>query len=136
MDRVLYSSMGYPAEYGIVLDTLSPDGDPLDILVIATESTYPGCVVLSRVIGYLTMIGNESEDYKLISVVDCDPRFNEIKELSDISTFTLKEIKNFFENYKKLENIDVKVGSYYNKKEATRLIKECKERFKNNIQKI
>ena len=136
MDRVLYSSMGYPAEYGIVLDTLSPDGDPLDILIIATESTYPGCVVPSRVIGYLTMIDNGSEDYKLISVVDCDPRFNEIKELNDISTFTLKEIQNFFENYKKLENIDVKVGSYHNKKEATRLIKECKERFKNKIQEI
>lgn len=136
LDRVLYSSMGYPAEYGIVLDTLSPDGDPLDILVIATESTYPGCVVPSRVIGYLTMIDNGSEDYKLISVVDCDPRFNEIKELSDISTFTLKEIQNFFENYKKLENIDVKVGSYHNKEEATRLIKKCKERFKNKIQEI
>ena len=136
LDRVLYSSMGYPAEYGIVLDTLSPDGDPLDILVIATESTYPGCVVPSRVIGYLTMIDNGSEDYKLISVVDCDPRFNEIKELSDISTFTLKEIQNFFENYKKLENIDVKVGNYHNKEEAIRLIKECKERFKNKIQEI
>lgn len=82
------------------------------------------------------MIDNGSEDYKLISVVDCDPRFNEIKELSDISTFTLKEIQNFFENYKKLENIDVKVGSYHNKEEATRLIKECKERFKNKIQEI
>lgn len=61
-----------------------------DIFIIASESTYLGCVVPSSVIGYLTMIDNGSEDYKLISVVDCDPRFNEIKELSDISTFTLK----------------------------------------------
>ena len=101
LDRVLYSAMGYPAEYGIVENTLSPDGDPLDILVIATEPTYPGCVVPSRVVGYLTMIDNGSEDYKLIAVVASDPRYEDTKELSDISTFTLKEIQNFFENYKK-----------------------------------
>lgn len=136
LDRVLYSAMGYPAEYGIVEDTLSPDGDPLDILVIATEPTYPGCVVPSRVVGYLTMIDNGSEDYKLISVVACDPRYNETKELSDISTFTLKEIQNFFENYKKLENVDVKVGEYHNREEALKLINECKERYKNKLIKL
>ena len=129
LDRVLYSAMGYPAEYGIVENTLSPDGDPLDILVIATEPTYPGCVVPSRVVGYLTMIDNGSEDYKLIAVVDCDPRYNEMKSLSDISTFTLEEIKNFFENYKMLENVKVDVGEYHNKEEALELIKECKERY-------
>lgn len=107
-----------------------------DIFIIATESTYSGCVVPSRVIGYLTMIDNGREDYKLILVVDCDPRFNEIKELSDISTFTLKEIQNFFKNYKIIENIDVKVGNYHNKEEASPLIKECKERLKIKIQEI
>ena len=132
LDRVLYSAMGYPAEYGIVENTLSPDGDPLDILVIATEPTYPGCVVPARVVGYLTMIDNGSEDYKLISVVDCDPRYNEMNSLNDISTFTLKEIQNFFENYKKLEKVEVRVGGYHNKEEALQLIKECKERYKNN----
>lgn len=133
LDRVLYSAMGYPAEYGIVENTLSPDGDPLDILVIATEPTYPGCAVPSRVVGYLTMIDNGSEDYKLISVVDCDPRYNEINSLNDISTFTLKEIQNFFENYKKLENVKVEVGEYHNKEEALLLIRECKERYNNLI---
>lgn len=133
LDRVLYSAMGYPAEYGIVENTLSLDGDPLDILIIATESTYPGCIVASRVIGYLTMLDNGSEDYKLIAVVDRDPRYNEINSLSDISTFTLKEIQNFFENYKKLENIEVRVGGYHNKEEAIALIKECKERYENKI---
>lgn len=136
LDRVLYSAMGYPAEYGIVEDTLSPDGDPLDILIIATEPTYPGCVVPSRVIGYLTMIDNGSEDYKLISVVDCDPRYNETNELSDISTFTLKEIQNFFENYKELENVDVRVGGYHSKDKAIALIKECKERYKSKLVKL
>jgi len=131
LDRVLYTAMGYPAEYGIVENTLSPDGDPLDILVIATEPTYPGCVVPARVVGYLTMIDNGSEDYKLISVVDKDPRYSNVLNLEDVSEFTLQEIKNFFENYKQLENVKVEVGEYHNKEEALELIKECKERYEN-----
>ena len=75
LDRVLYSAMGYPAEYGFLENSLALDGDPLDILVIGTEPTYPGCVVPARVIGYLEAIDNGFEDYKLISVVDVDPRY-------------------------------------------------------------
>lgn len=130
LDRVLYSAMGYPAEYGIIENTLAPDGDPLDILIIATEPTYPGCIVPCRVVGYLTMIDNGKEDYKLISVVDCDPRYDEVNELEDVSSFVLKEIKNFFENYKALQNIEVSVGSYHSKKEALQLIEICRNNYK------
>ncbi len=129
LDRVLYSAMGYPAEYGFLEDTLALDGDPLDILVIGTEPTYPGCVVPARVIGYLEAIDNGFEDYKLISVVDVDPRYNEVNELEDLSPFILDEIKNFFENYKTLQKIEVKVGSYRNKEEALKLIETCKRRY-------
>ena len=97
LDRVLYSAMGYPCEYGMIENTLAKDGDPLDILVIATEASYPGCIVPARIIGYLDMVDNGKEDYKLISVVACDPRYEDIKSLDDISSFTLEEIKNFFE---------------------------------------
>ena len=100
LDRVLYSAMSYPTEYGTIENTLAPDGDPLDILILTTEPTYPGCIIPARIVGYLKMVDNGKEDFKLISVVDCDPRFNEIKDITDISEFTLKEIKNFFENYK------------------------------------
>lgn len=131
LDRVLYSAMGYPAEYGTLENTLAPDGDPLDILILATEPTYPGCIIPARVIGYLTMIDNGKEDYKLISVVACDPRYDEIKELSDVSAFTLKEIKNFFENYKSLQEIKVEVGEYYSKEEALNLIELCKKNYQN-----
>ena len=117
LDRVLYSAMGYPAEYGFLENTLALDGDPLDILVIGTEKTYPGCIVPARVIGYLAVIDRGFEDYKLISVVDCDPRYNEINELKDLSPFILEEIKNFFENYKTLQKIEVIVGDYHNKKD-------------------
>ena len=129
LDRVLYSAMGYPAEYGFLEGTLALDGDPLDILVIGTEPTYPGCIVPARVVGYLEAIDNGFEDYKLISVVDVDPRYNEVNELSDLSPFILDEIKNFFENYKTLQHIEVKVGHKKKKKEALELIKQCKERY-------
>ena len=121
--------MGYPTEYGTIENTLAPDGDPLDILILTTEPTYPGCIIPARIVGYLKMVDNGKEDFKLISVVDCDPRFNEIKDITDISEFTLKEIKNFFENYKKLQNIEVKVGNYHNKEEALILLEKCRQNY-------
>lgn len=133
LDRVLYSAMAYPAEYGFLEDTLAFDGDPLDILVIGTEPTYPGCIVPARVVGYLEAIDNGFEDFKLISVVDVDPRYNEVNELSDLSPFILDEIKNFFENYKTLQKIEVKVGKYHNKEEALELIEKCKERYNKKV---
>lgn len=135
LDRVLYSAMGYPAEYGFLENTLALDGDPLDILVIGTEPTYPGCIVPARVVGYLMVIDNGHEDYKLISVVDCDPRYDGVNELKDLSPFILDEIKNFFENYKTLQQIEVKVGDYHNKEEALELIDSCKKRYKENEEK-
>lgn len=129
LDRVLYSAMGYPTEYGTIENTLAPDGDPLDILILTTEPTYPGCIIPARIVGYLKMVDKGKEDFKLISVVDCDPRFNEIKDITDISKFTLKEIKNFFENYKKLQNIEVKVGNYHNKEEALILLEKCRQNY-------
>lgn len=129
LDRVLYSAMDYPTEYGTIENTLAPDGDPLDILILTTEPTYPGCIIPARIVGYLKMVDNGKEDFKLISVVDCDPRFNEIKDITDISEFTLKEIKNFFENYKKLQNIEVNVGNYHNKEEALILLEKCRQNY-------
>ena len=129
LDRVLYASMIYPAEYGIVEHTLAPDGDPLDILVVCSEPTFPGCIVPARVLGYLEMLDNGKLDYKLISVVDCDPRYDDIHELSDLPSFILKEIANFFANYKVLQNVPVEVGQYYGKAEAVRIIAQCRENF-------
>ena len=130
LDRVLYASMIYPAEYGIVEHTLAPDGDPLDILVVCSEPTFPGCIVPARVLGYLEMLDNGKLDYKLISVVDCDPRYDDIHELTDLPSFVLKEIANFFANYKVLQNVPVEVGQYYGKAEAVRIIAQCRRNFK------
>lgn len=129
LDRVLYSAMIYPTEYGILENTLAPDGDPLDILVVCKDPTFPGCMVPARVLGYLDMVDGGKLDYKLISVVDCDPRYENVRELSDLPAFELEEIRNFFENYKTLQGVEVKVGSYHGKEEALRVIEECKRRY-------
>ncbi len=134
LDRVLYSAMIYPTEYGIIENTLAPDGDPLDILVICKDPTFPGCIVPARVLGYLEMIDNGSVDYKLISVVDCDPRYDNVHQLSDLPEFELDEIRNFFENYKVLQGIEVTTGAYHHRRSAAQIIRECIERY-NETQK-
>lgn len=134
LDRVLYSSMSYPAEYGFIDNTLAKDGDPLDILVIGSEPSYPGCVIPAKVIGALKMFDNGKEDYKIISVVAVDPRYNDVNTLDDLSSFVLDEIKNFFENYKTLQNIPVNVLDYYGKEEAFKVIESSKQRY-NDLRK-
>lgn len=131
LDRVLYAAMIYPAEYGIIENTLAPDGDPLDILVICSDPTFPGCIVPARVLGYLDMEDAGKLDYKLISVVDCDPRYDDVKELNDLSPFVLKEIENFFSNYKVLQGITVKVGRYHSKEEAIQIVEQCRRAYEN-----
>ena len=126
LDRVLYAAMIYPAEYGILENTLAPDGDPLDILVICSDPTFPGCTVPARVLGYLDMYDGGKLDYKLIAVVDCDPRYADVRRLEDLSPFVLKEISNFFANYKVLQDIKVEVGEYHSKEDAIRVIEECR----------
>ena len=129
LDRVLYSAMSYPAEYGHIENTLAPDGDPVDILVIVREPTFPGCVVPARVLGYLATVDNGKEDYKLIAVADCDPRYDHVRKLEDIGQYILMEIANFFQNYKVLQGITVEVGEYHGMEDAIRIIDECTRRY-------
>ena len=129
LDRVLYAAMIYPAEYGVIEHTLAPDGDPLDILVICSDPTFPGCIVPARVLGYLSMVDDGKVDYKLISVVDCDPRYDNITELEHLQPFVLKEIANFFSNYKVLQNVTVEVGDYHSREDAIRIIQQCRHAY-------
>ena len=131
LDRVLYAAMIYPAEYGILENTLAPDGDALDILVICSDPTFPGCTVPARVLGYLDMVDGGKLDYKLISVADCDPRYDSIRELEDLIPFVLKEIANFFTNYKVLQGVKVEVGSYHGREEAMAVIEACKQAWED-----
>ena len=137
LNRVLYSKMTYPAEYGFIEKTLAEDGDPLDILVLATTQTFPGCIVDARVVGYLDMYDSGERDQKIIGVVDADPRFDDINDIEDIKDLQLREIKLFFQNYKILEpGHHVKVMDYHNKKEAIALIESCRKRYIDKIAKL
>ena len=130
LDRVLYSPMTYPAEYGYLEETLAKDNDPLDILVLASSKTFPGCVVDARIVGYLEVVDNGENDEKLIGVVDSDPRFSHINEVADIQQHTLREIKHFFKTYKDLQqNKVVEVGVFHDKIDALELIQECVVRY-------
>ncbi len=133
LDRVLYAAMMYPAEYGILENTLAPDGDALDVLVICSDPTFPGCVVPARILGYLSMLDGGMLDYKLITVLDCDPRYDNINELEDLSPFVLKEIANFFANYKVLQGISVEVGEYKGREDALKIIAECRRAYEESL---
>lgn len=136
LNRVLYSKMTYPAEYGFIEKTLAEDGDPLDILVLATTQTFPGCIVDARVVGYLDMYDSGDRDEKIIAVVDADPRFKGINDIRDISELQLREIRLFFETYKVLEpGHHIKVLDYYDKNDAYKLIESCQKRFTDKLTK-
>lgn len=129
LDRVLFSPMFYPAEYGYLENTLALDGDPLDILVLVTNPTFPGCVIDTRVIGFLNMIDSGEEDSKLIGVPVEDPRFEEIQALEDLPVHKLKEISHFFERYKDLQGKKTEIGAWEGSEAAAKLIEDCIERY-------
>ncbi len=132
LDRVLSSSVSYPSEYGFIENTLAGDKDPLDILVLTTYPTFPGCIIKSRILGYLELIDNGYTDEKVISVNATDPRYDHIKTIDDLPEHTIEEIKEFFKTYKHLQGINVTVGNVYGLEETLKLIDECKKRFTEN----
>ncbi|MDD5569400.1 MAG: inorganic diphosphatase [Candidatus Pacebacteria bacterium] len=129
LDRVLYSPMYFPFEYGYIEGTLSDDGDPLDVILVSENPTFPGCVVPCKVIGMLNMEDESGLDYKVIAVPDdkIDPRFKNTNSLDDLNEHTKKMIQEFFETYKRLEpNKWVKVSGFEPKEIAERIIEKSK----------
>jgi inorganic pyrophosphatase len=103
LDRVLYSSVHYPTDYGFIPHTRADDGDHLDVLVITEEPTFPGCHLQARPVGVLKMRDEKGEDFKIVAVPVADPRFDGIDELAELHPHWLREIENFFHVYKTLE---------------------------------
>ncbi|MFD0867747.1 MULTISPECIES: inorganic diphosphatase [Paenibacillus] len=128
LDRVLYSPMHYPAEYGYLKNTLALDGDPLDILVLTSFPTFPGCVIEARVIGVLIMTDDKGPDEKLLGVPVNDPRYDGVNSLEDIPQHKLKEIAHFFEVYKDLENKKTVIEGWKDAAFAANLYQECLDR--------
>lgn len=130
LNRHLTSSMGYPAEYGFIPETLGGDGDPLDALVLTEYPTFPGCVIEVRVLGALFMIDEHGDDAKLIAVPSYDPQWKEVDDLSGVPSRKLDEIQHFFSHYKELDvGKWVKVNGYESREVALRELQACRTRF-------
>ena len=132
LDRVLFSSVHYPTDYGFIPGTLSGDGDPLDVLVIVEEPTFPGCHMRVRPIGTLTMSDEKGIDEKILAVLVDDPRFRTINDLPDLQEHWPREIAAFFRSYKELQGIQTEVHDWFNAAEAWKIIEECWQRFREH----
>lgn len=130
-DRLLFSSMKYPTDYGFIPETLALDNDPLDALVMFTEPSIPGLLVEVKPIGVFYMSDDKGQDEKIICVPTGDPLMRELNDLGDINAHLLKEIEHFFKVYKDLENKKVETNGFGDKAAAIELIKACQERFQN-----
>jgi inorganic pyrophosphatase len=129
LDRVLRSSVGYPAEYGFIPDTHYSDGDPLDIMVIMRFPTLPGCIVRARPIGVLKMVDTGEHDEKIIAVPADDVYYDSWKNINDVPEPLRNEISEFFSTYKKLEKKKwVKVKGFGGRNEAEAIIKKSRIR--------
>lgn len=128
-DRVLFSPMFYPADYGFVPNTLGLDGDPLDVLVFLTEPTVPGCVIEVKPIGVLNMSDDKGQDEKILCVPVADPTWNQLEDINDMNPHTLKAVEHFFKTYKDLENKTCIVEGYGDKAQALEIIQAAYDRF-------
>jgi len=136
MDRVIHSSMYYPHNYGFIPQTYCDDQDPLDILVLSKISIVPMCLVEAKVIGVMRMLDGGEMDDKIIAVVNNDMSVQHFNDISELPAHYIKEMRNFFEDYKKLENKTVAVEDFQNAEIAKEIleqsIKDYKELIKSN----
>ncbi len=121
----MYSSVQYPCDYGFIPNTLADDGDPLDGMVLIDQPTFPGCIIAARPVGMLEMIDGGDRDEKLLCVPDKDPRYNQVKSLSDIATHRLDEIAEFFSTYKNLEKKVTEILGWKDVDAVNSLIEKC-----------
>ncbi len=131
LDRMLFTSTRYPADYGFVPETLAEDDDPLDALVRLEEATFPGCHIRARPIGVFIMSDEHGDDAKVLCVAASDPRAEEIADLDDVPTHELNEIAHFFAIYKQLEpDKDTITHGWQKRATAESIIEDSRRRFK------
>jgi inorganic pyrophosphatase len=135
LDRVIYSSFQYPINYGFIPQTLGEDGDPLDILVLCSQSIHSLCLVEANVIGNMQMNEQGQTVDKIIAVASNDPSVNHISRMEDLPQHFLLELKNFFEQYKVLENKKVEIDNFQDQLIAGRVITAAINRYKDTFRK-
>ncbi len=135
LDRRLFSATVYPADYGFVPDTLAEDGDPLDVLVLLEDPTFPGCWIHARPVGVLWMADESGPDAKIICVETHEPRFRDARDIGDIQPEMLEEIKHFFDMYKMLEPQKFSsTGEYEGREAAWKEIRDSQTRFEKHVE--
>lgn len=127
--------MMYPADYGFIPETVALDSDPLDVLVLVSEPTFPGCVMQVKPIGIFHMADEKGPDEKIICVPVSDPIWNKLNDLEDINPHLLMEIEHFFQVYKDLEKKKVAVDGWGDKEEALAIIDQCVKRYNESEHK-
>ncbi len=133
LDRVIYSPLFYPTDYGFIPETRSEDGDHLDALVVGSTSFFPGAVVKVRPIALFNMIDQGEKDTKIIGVVADDPRVSHIRSKDDLPEHFYKEVSHFFSEYKKLENKEVKVQGWSGKDAALEEINKTYAKYMEEL---
>ena len=128
LDRRLFTSMSYPADYGFIEGTLAEDGDPLDALVLVGDPTFPGCRIRARAVGVFHMTDEKGPDEKVICVPLKDPAFMRVHDVHDIAPEFRAEIEHFFQVYKDLEAAKTETRGFGNKAEAERMIALARQR--------
>ncbi len=129
LDRVLYSAVHYPGDYGFIPRTLHEDGDPCDVLVLVNEPTFPGCQIDARPIGVLMMLDRGEPDDKILAVPSNDPYYSEYFDIADIPQHYLKEVEHFFHIYKDLEGRRVQTVGWEKSEKALRVITDSIARY-------
>ena len=124
LDRVLYSSVYYPSNYGFIPQTYCDDDDPLDILIISQIEVVPMCIVPAKVIGVMRMLDNGEADDKIIAVAATDMSVNHINDISELPAHAIRETRSFFEDYKKLENKEVVIEDFQDRDAAYAIINQ------------
>lgn len=135
LDRVLYSPFYYPANYGFIPQTLGEDNDPLDILVISQVEIQPMCLVKAKVIGVMRMIDNNEGDDKIIAVAMGDTSVSHIENIDQLPPYFTKELKHFFEEYKRLEKKEVSVDGFQDIDSAIKIIEKSITDYNQNYKK-
>lgn len=134
LDRVLFSPLHYPGDYGFIPRTLHPDGDPLDILVITNEPTFSGCVIEARPLGLFRLTDKGEQDDKILAVPNTDPGFAGYRTLKDVPSHFLDEMAHFFTVYKDLESVRVKVHGWKGRKAAHEAIEKAVKLYRKRSQ--
>lgn len=135
LDRVLYSAVHYPGDYGFIPQTYWDDNDPLDIIVLSNFPVHPKTIVHVRPIGVIHMVDNEESDDKIIAVHATDPRFDKFRDITDVPDHVIKELQHFYETYKQLQEKKVKVMAIENAATARKKILRGIELYKKKFGK-